>query len=236
MTSCSSCSKDETSNVLKACAKCQSAFYCNRECQKSHWKVHKKECARLAGERSGGNSGSSKGLSKAIDKPFANLQAKTWLHNRPEEDVYKLLVDIYRLRADDEFKFQGSSPRDSLYGGASSGLEGFNKFLKLVARPNLGILPSWWAEESETKCRETGQAALAKKLEKSDAIKEYGEQNMPMQMRMIGEDIYGTSAFGQGSGGMGGKDEMLDMQVRLERGNSGFQSVHIDASKMMFGS
>jgi splicing suppressor protein 51 len=190
----------------------------------------------LPGERSGGNSGSSKGLSKAIDKPFANLQAKTWLHNRPEEDVYKLLVDIYRLRADDEFKFQGSRPRDGLYGGASSGLEGFNKFLKLVARPNLGILPLWWVEESEKKCREAGQAVLAKKMEKSDVIKEYGEETMPMQMRMIGEDIYGTSPTGEGSEGMGGKDAMLDMQVRLEKGNSGMIATQIDISKALFGS
>lgn len=29
---------------LKCCARCKSAYYCSKECQTSHWKVHKKSC------------------------------------------------------------------------------------------------------------------------------------------------------------------------------------------------
>lgn len=29
---------------LKKCGKCHVAIYCNKECQKSHWPVHKKKC------------------------------------------------------------------------------------------------------------------------------------------------------------------------------------------------
>lgn len=44
--SCSTC------NELggKTCQNCKSVFYCNRECQKLHWFVHKKNCSILAEE------------------------------------------------------------------------------------------------------------------------------------------------------------------------------------------
>ncbi|KAF2452126.1 hypothetical protein P171DRAFT_426514 [Karstenula rhodostoma CBS 690.94] len=37
-----------TPDSLKQCLKCHSVSYCNRECQKAHFKTHKKECAGLA--------------------------------------------------------------------------------------------------------------------------------------------------------------------------------------------
>ena len=36
---------------LRPCAKCKSVFYCDRVCQKKHFKKHKKNCARLRGEK-----------------------------------------------------------------------------------------------------------------------------------------------------------------------------------------
>lgn len=209
---------------LKSCAKCKSVAYCNKDCQKSHWKVHKKDCARLAGGR-----GEAKGLSKILPKPWSNLKAKTWLHNRPEEDTFKLLIDIYRLRADDEFKFQQKKPRNSLYGGAASGIGGFENFLRLVSRPNLGILPPWWTDESAEKCKEFGKEMLEKKLEKAGVISEYGVDMMPMQMRMVAEDVYGTNVTGEDSGAQ--KEGMLNMQCQIEGGASGMRlAAHIDSS------
>ena len=43
--SCAVCGKGMT--VPKVCAKCKAIAYCSRECQKAHWKVHKKSCAQL---------------------------------------------------------------------------------------------------------------------------------------------------------------------------------------------
>ena len=37
---CGNCS----SKASKVCSKCKIVYYCNRECQKAHWKTHKLEC------------------------------------------------------------------------------------------------------------------------------------------------------------------------------------------------
>lgn len=45
--SCSTCSELGG----KTCKNCKSVFYCNKECQKVHWFVHKKQCSSLAAEQ-----------------------------------------------------------------------------------------------------------------------------------------------------------------------------------------
>lgn len=46
MQSCSACSKKGAK--LLRCSACQSAWYCDASCQRSHWKRHKLECKKLA--------------------------------------------------------------------------------------------------------------------------------------------------------------------------------------------
>lgn len=35
----------ETCNPLYRCSRCQSVYYCSKDCQRKHWKAHKQECA-----------------------------------------------------------------------------------------------------------------------------------------------------------------------------------------------
>ena len=42
------CSQCETEGATKKCSSCKQAFYCSKECQKAHFRMHKKECAQLA--------------------------------------------------------------------------------------------------------------------------------------------------------------------------------------------
>lgn len=46
---CTNCDKPESElpNTLKVCAKCHTQAYCSRDCQKAHWKIHKRECGRV---------------------------------------------------------------------------------------------------------------------------------------------------------------------------------------------
>ena len=42
---CENCGTAETKEAkLKKCARCKMVAYCNRDCQKAHWKEHKPDC------------------------------------------------------------------------------------------------------------------------------------------------------------------------------------------------
>jgi len=45
---CAQCGKSP--DTLKQCIKCHSVTYCNKDCQKAHYKAHKKACPMLAQE------------------------------------------------------------------------------------------------------------------------------------------------------------------------------------------
>ena len=59
---CRACSKSETDEVrFSACARCNRAFYCSRECQLKDWPSHKAECKKLAKRvKENGKSSSAK--------------------------------------------------------------------------------------------------------------------------------------------------------------------------------
>ncbi|KAK2764430.1 hypothetical protein FQN54_009124 [Arachnomyces sp. PD_36] len=230
---CSKCEKpkSELDGGLKRCAKCKTAYYCSRDCQKADWKDHKKTCGPTPGSANNTNANTtnarqqSKVLSVTIDKPFHKLDSKTWLHDRPEEDVYKLLVDTYRMKVEDTYALEGEVFSDSIYGGArDGGRRGFRRFLKRVeSKP--GLLPSWWSPEKANACVRYGTNSnnwsdLACAAEKSDIIEHYGERMMPMQLRMFGEQVYG-----RGPGGYDGT-AMRELQMLVENGSAQVHTVN----------
>ncbi|KAL2150910.1 hypothetical protein VTH82DRAFT_6008 [Thermothelomyces myriococcoides] len=220
---CNTCKKAPPEVTLKRCTQCFATFYCSRDCQKADWKVHKKVCGK------GGSSGSrldfpradkilspAKGVDQPIDIPFTCLEKGTWLHNRPEKDVYRLLIDAYRLRADDIHNIEGR--KVDLYAGKPDGLHGFRLFIQLAGeRP--GLLPPWWNDEKQRECEafgmdETNFQNLRRKVDKGGIIKHYGDQLFPMQLRMFAEAVYGR--------GVGGQDgaPVRQMFVDMEQGNT----------------
>ncbi|KAI1277355.1 putative MYND domain protein [Xylaria sp. FL0933] len=226
---CNNCKK--ASSGLKRCAKCSTTLYCSRDCQKADWKTHKKICGKQAHERSGtgGNSSAGtalsppKGLESPITKPFTRLDNNTYLHDRPEEDVYRkydrqicVLIDAYRMRVEDEYVFEGNTAVDSIYGGAKSSITGFRKFLRLAAsRP--GLLPPWWNASKQKACEALGMSSsqwhdLRCAVEKSDVVEHYGDPRFPMQLRMLAETVIGR--------GFAGNDgtEMRTVMVMMENG------------------
>ncbi|KAK4938362.1 hypothetical protein LTR10_021161 [Elasticomyces elasticus] len=203
------------------------------------WKEHKKTCSGNAASRnttassgtaenttSNGTQSAPKGLTATIEKPFTALQEKKWLYDRPEKDVYKLLIDACRLRLDDDYKFSGDA--DSIYGGASNGYGYFRGFLR-KAENKTGLLPPWWTKEKAAECLRLGQqdgwSDLNCAIEKSDVMEHYGDGDMPMQLRLFVESILGS-----GPGGQSGAT-MLHFKAMAETG-----SIHtstIDMSRIM---
>ncbi|KAI9809357.1 MAG: hypothetical protein M1826_003935 [Phylliscum demangeonii] len=198
--------ESDASGQLKRCGKCHTTAYCSRPCQKADWKIHKKSCATLAATASStpdttststaDGAPSTSVLAAVIDKPFHQLEARAWLHDRPEADVYKLLTD-------------------ALLGGATDSSRGhFRRYLSKAERQP-GLLPPWWSATHAATCeREAMQehrwSRLTSAIEKSDVIEHYGNSEIPMQLRMFAEQVYG-----KGPGGQSG-DAMRKVMMKLE--------------------
>ncbi|KAH0373214.1 hypothetical protein KCU65_g544, partial [Aureobasidium melanogenum] len=228
----SKCANCSATTNLKCCAKCQDEWYCSRSCQKAHWKLHKKSCNSKDKPTPSSSSPStykptaSKNLSKTIDKPFHKLDAGTWLHDRSEKDVFKLLIDAFRLRCTDEYTFENKTTKGTVQAGGPNSKPAFQQFL-LLAESKTGILPSWWSRDKTEKCVAFGMDSgdwsdLHRAVEKQDIINHYGESLMPMQMRMFYEKTSGRGLMGQSCNGM------LQMQKREESGTLGMYSSMLD--------
>ena len=246
---CASCHKTpEGCDIpLKQCAKCKKAYYCSRGCQKADWKSHKCLCRAT----------SVKPCSKV--NPFTALENGDWLRDRPAKDTYKLLVDTYRMRKADQFKFDSRVVGANVHAGASkeSIQNDFVTFLSTIAtndqtraqEPRPLLLPQWWNGEKTTECTELAQSddfsniyvsvsapghtvlvhehlliCLSRPVENAVIQQHYGNDLMPMQLRMFGEEVDGTLCAGKS-----GKS-MRRMMVAQENGTGMPYTMHLDTA------
>ncbi|KAG8924711.1 hypothetical protein FRC02_010234 [Tulasnella sp. 418] len=112
---CGNChfhSGDDGRRLLK-CSGCQTSWYCNKECQRAHWKTHKAECLRVKAELL-----SLPDRQKQLMDAFRNWTAahkpimihagnNTLLPNRDRPDVYR--IDTHVLFIDLEETYPGSA-------------------------------------------------------------------------------------------------------------------------------
>ena len=131
------------------------------------------------------------------------------MHDRSEDEVFGLLIDTYRLRVKDGYVFTGDVAVDSLYGSEgdpSAGLLGFRKFMRTMTTKQGGkkLLPPWWTPNTLQNCAKFARSRLNGNqwhdlgcaVEKSDIVEHYHDPMMPMQLRMLAEEIYGSGAGG----------------------------------------
>ena len=122
--------------------------------------------------------------------------SETFLHDLPEKEVYSLLIDSYRLRVEDDYKFAGDP--HGLY-AQEDPVEEFEEFLAL-AEKNGKLLPKWWGKEKREKCVKLGEgkgwSSLGKAVEKGDVQGHYMDGLMPMKLRVLAERVYGEPIEG----------------------------------------
>lgn len=234
---CDNCAKAEaTAGIkLKPCPRPHcSALYCNSKCRNEDWKQHKKACPSARVEtiiasvppttsRADAAAGVLRvqsirvqpalHLEADVASPFRRLHDGTWLHGRPAADVYKLLVDTFRLRMNDRLVFLGVVHTRTVGGVERTGRWMFIEFLQR-ARSKAGLLPVWWSDETMAECLEVSEGTagwwsglgtagergdagqwsndLSQTVDSGSIVEHYGlDSFMLWQLRFFEKQVYG---------------------------------------------
>ena len=145
------------------------------------------------------------GLLAGIFKPFHRLDDETWLHGRAEEDVYRILIDVYRSRIKDQH--DGESGDETASPVPQDPVENFKTFLKLFNDNNKrALLPDWWTAEKAEECvkfalkDDDAWISLVRLPTRYEIIKHYDDQRFGVQLRVFGEQLYGGPPAGKKDG------------------------------------
>jgi hypothetical protein len=120
---------------------------------------------------------------------LTRLDKSTYLHDRPEMDTFKLLIDSFRIRQADDFEYQNKTTPPSIYTGAPSSTAPFRQYLDR-ATASKSLLPPWWIPEKIEECVTFGESGawsdVRKKVTKHEVTQHYGYEKMPgVQLRML---------------------------------------------------
>ena len=127
---------------------------------------------------------------------FAKIDDGTYFDSLPEKDAFAQIIDSYRLRIEDEYKFRGDA--GGLYAGEAP-LPDFRQYLNRAKKKG-GVLPKWWSREKRRACgrRAVDRAQwsdLNSAVEKADIMEHYGENIMPIKLRMLAEKVAGSNVM-----------------------------------------
>ncbi|KAL8911493.1 MAG: hypothetical protein Q9171_003354 [Xanthocarpia ochracea] len=122
------------------------------------------------------------------------------LDSLSKKDCYIQLIDSYRLRVDDDYKYAGE--HHGLYDSKDPKPD-FAHFLDL-AEKRKGPLPQWWTPETRVACEAKAAdnssrnwADLYCAVEEHDIIDHYNDPTKPTKLRLLAEKVYGKPVQGR---------------------------------------
>ena len=120
------------------------------------------------------------------------------LKSIPEKQAYNYIIDSYRPRVEDEYKWGGQNI--GLYGGDDPEPP-FNCYLDRMA--TAGVLPKRFNAAKRLECKrtardESGDCCIDHAVEKADIQEKYKDDFMPMQLRVLAETVLGYNVQAEG--------------------------------------
>ena len=94
-------------------------------------------------------------LSCYIPRPFTRLFYRSWLRDRPQPDVLKLLLDAFRLYTVMGTNVPTLARTPELYKNAPDGITGFRCFMT-AATAKHWLLPGWWTANDQADAERIG--------------------------------------------------------------------------------
>ncbi|KAG8629265.1 hypothetical protein KVT40_003130 [Elsinoe batatas] len=91
------------------------------------------------------------GIKIANPHPYTRLRSGIWLHHRPAEDVFKLLIDTFRRRCYFYDEMEGPYDKRFTYEEEDNTEKGLRYWLRDVEKKPY-LLPDWWNEEEHEAC------------------------------------------------------------------------------------
>jgi hypothetical protein len=132
---------------------------------------------------------SAEGLIGPADVPCHKLDSIVWLHNQPETEVYKLLIDYLRLQRTRDFNGKDDASDE----------DATRQTLFDFLHEAKAILPTWWARRHASACvllsMRRGSmewSQLNRHLTAEDVENHYGCKETPKRLTELASLIYGT--------------------------------------------
>ncbi|KAF4974955.1 hypothetical protein FZEAL_8218 [Fusarium zealandicum] len=184
--------------------------YCSRNCRRADKKAHGKVCKLLQDAVAAGASSSQHRPTEHQRQPPSpdttlRIIDVTWFHDCPKEEVYRILIDSYRLRMNDMSECRQVSDEDVYFVRFATSIIGFRRYLD-IAQDTAGFLPSWWNAEKREECEaycaipnggHTCKLSYWQSVE--DIARDYNDdEQIVLRLRLLAQVVFGC--------GPGGKD------------------------------